>query len=148
MLHLGDTTFWKSCDLDFDLNGYPKSISRGKLIVHRWLPICVSNKLWPQNVLSLWNIAHWQPNDIDLPFQFLRMSNVNRKAIYDSLYEFHTNFDHMMHHLWDTIPWKVCDLDLTFKCNQRSQGQLKDHTWLRMCTSYKHWWWHTPFLRY
>ena len=26
MLHLGDTTFWKSCDLDLTLKGYPMSI--------------------------------------------------------------------------------------------------------------------------
>ena len=26
MLHLGDATFWKSCDLDFVLKGYPMSI--------------------------------------------------------------------------------------------------------------------------
>ena len=26
MLHLGDATFWKSCDLDLTLNGYPMSI--------------------------------------------------------------------------------------------------------------------------
>ena len=26
MLHLGDATFWKSCDLDFTLKGYPMSI--------------------------------------------------------------------------------------------------------------------------
>ena len=29
---------------------------------------------------------------------------------------------------------------------QRSQGQLKDHTWLCICTSYKHWSQHAPFL--
>ena len=34
---------------------------------------------------------------------------------------------YMMHHLWDTTHWKVCDLDLTFKGipRSRSQGQLK-----------------------
>ena len=26
MLHLGDATFWKSCDLDLTLKGYPMSI--------------------------------------------------------------------------------------------------------------------------
>ena len=26
-----------------------------------------------------------------------------------------------MHHLWETPPWKVCDLDLTFKGNPRSK---------------------------
>ena len=26
MLHLGDATFWKSCDLDLTLKGYPISI--------------------------------------------------------------------------------------------------------------------------
>ena len=31
------------------------------------------------------------------------------------LYVFNTNFDHMMHGLWDTICWKLCDLNLTFK---------------------------------
>ena len=72
-------------------------------------------------MLSLWNIARWKPNDLDLPFQFHQTNvilKVNWKAIYDLLHVFHTNFDHMMHHLWDTTPWKVCDLDLTFKCNQ------------------------------
>ena len=44
---------------------------------------------------------------------------VNWKAIYDLL--FHTNFGHTMHHQWDTTPWKVCDLDLTFKGNPRSK---------------------------
>ena len=42
---------------------------------------------------------------------------VNWGAIYDLLYVFHTNFDHMMYHLWETTPWQVCQLDLTFKCN-------------------------------
>ena len=32
---------------------------------------------------------------------------VNWKVLYDLLYVFHTNFDHMMHHLWDTTPWKM-----------------------------------------
>ena len=26
MLHLGDAAFWKSCDLDLTLKGYPMSI--------------------------------------------------------------------------------------------------------------------------
>ena len=30
------------------------------------------------NVLSLWNIAHWKPNDLDLPFQFHQRSTVIR----------------------------------------------------------------------
>ena len=43
------------------------------------------------------------------------MSRGELKAIYDLLYACHTNFDQMMHYLWDTTSWKVCDLDLTFK---------------------------------
>jgi len=38
---------------------------------------------------------------------------VNWMAIYDFLYVFHTNFDHNMHHLWDTVSWKFHDLELT-----------------------------------
>ena len=30
-----------------------------------------------------------------------------------------------MHHLWDTTPWQVCDLDLTFKGSQRSKVNWK-----------------------
>ena len=41
------------------------------------------------------------------------------------IYVFHTNFDHMMHHLWDTAAWKVCDLDLIFKANPRSKVTWK-----------------------
>ena len=52
---------------------------------------------------------------------------------------FHTNFDHMMHHLWDTTPWKVCDLDLTFKGNPRSKVIWNIIIiWLYICASYKH----------
>ena len=67
-----------------------------------------------QNVLSVWNIAL-------LNFIKGQCYKVHWKAIYDLLYVFHTNFDHMMHHLWDTTPWKVCELDLTLKCNPRSK---------------------------
>ena len=55
------------------------------------------------------------------PIRPMGDKKVNWKAIYDLLYVFHTNFDHMMYHLWNTTPWKVCDLDLTFKCNKRSK---------------------------
>ena len=75
---------------------------------------------------------------------------VNWKAIYDLLYVIHTNFYHMMHHLWDTTPWKSVTLiwPLMVIQGQRSQGQLKDHIWLCICASYKHWSQHAPFLRY
>ena len=33
-------------------------------------------------------------------------------AIYDSLHVFHTKYDHNMYHLWDTVTWKVHDLEL------------------------------------
>ena len=35
------------------------------------------------------------------------------------LYIFHINFD--PYDLWDTTPWKVCDIDLIFKGYPRSQ---------------------------
>ena len=38
------------------------------------------------------------------------------------IYVFHTNFDHMMHHLWDTTPWQVCDLELTSKEKYKVKG--------------------------
>ena len=36
---------------------------------------------------------------------------------------------------------------ITLIQGQRSQGQLKDHIWLCICASYKHWSQHAPFLR-
>ena len=129
-------------------------MSSGKLIVHGWLLICVSSKLWPERAYnSLWNIAHWKPNDLDLPLQCpfkvkcYTCYKVNWKAIYDLLYVRHTNFDNMMHHLWDTTPWKVCDLDLTFKGNPRSKiTRSTERSYLCICASYKHWSQHAPFL--
>ena len=64
---------------------------------------------------SLWNIARWKPNDLDLPFQFHKIKvkcyKVNWKAIYDLLYAYHTNFGHndapfMRHNLLKGLwPW-------------------------------------------
>ena len=76
-----------------------------------------------QNVLSLWNIASWKPNDLWFVLSIsskVKCYKVNWKVIYDLLYVFHTNFDHVMHHLWET-----CQL----------KGQLKDHIWLCICAS-------------
>ena len=44
------------------------------------LPIswCVFLINYGQNMLSLWNISRWKPNDLDLPFQFHQRSNVIR----------------------------------------------------------------------
>ena len=76
-----------------------------------------------QNVLGLWNIQLKTQWPLICPFNFIKVKcyKVNWKVIYDLLYVFHTNFDHVMHHIWETIPWKVCDLDLTFKGNPRSK---------------------------
>ena len=123
---LGDTTFWSHVTLIQPWKFIQGQISWGKLIVHRWL-LFVFLINYGQNVLSLSNIAHWKPNDLDFALSIsskvkcYTCYKVNWKAIYDLLYVFHTNFDHMMHHLWDTTPWKVCNLDLTYKGNPRSK---------------------------
>ena len=92
----------------------------GKLICHRWLLTCVSNKLWPEYspLKTQWP---WFALSISSKVKCYTSHKVNWKAIYDLLYVFHTNFDHMMHHLRDTTPWTVCNLDLTFKGNPRSK---------------------------
>ena len=96
-------TFWSHVTLIRPWKFVQGQMSWGKLLVHRWFLMCVSLN-YGQNVLSLWNIAHWKPNDLDLPFQFHQRSNVihvinkvNWKAIYDLLYVFHTHF------IWCTI---------------------------------------------
>ena len=56
MLHLGDTTFWRHVTLIRPWKLIQGEMSWGKLIVHtmnfyelhRWLLICVSNKLWSE----------------------------------------------------------------------------------------------------
>ena len=61
-------TFWMHVTLIRPWKFIQGQMSWGKLIVHRWLLICVLIN-YEQNVIS-WNIAHWKPNDLDLPFQF------------------------------------------------------------------------------
>ena len=48
MLHLGDATFWSHVTLIRPWKFIQGQMSWGKLLVHRWLLICVSNKLWPK----------------------------------------------------------------------------------------------------
>ena len=65
----------------------------------------VSYKLcqWMQH---LWNTVYWNCDDPDL--SFLRFSKFQDQEInwitkYDFLYMYHTNFDHNMHHLGDSL---------------------------------------------
>ena len=145
MLHLGDTTFWSHVTLIQPWKFIPGQTYWGKLIVHRWL--CVSNRLWPECA----SFMKYSPLKTQWPWFALSISSkvkchtchkVNWKAIYNLLCVFHTNFDHMMHHLWDTTPWKSVNLIWPLKVNQdqKSQNQLKDHTciWLCICASCKY----------
>ena len=77
-------------------------ISWCKLIVHQWLPICVSNN-FGHKVLGLWNITRWKLMTLICPFNIIigNFCWVNWKA-YDLPYVLHTNFDHVKQHLWDT----------------------------------------------
>ena len=59
--------------------------------------------IWP------FNVVHGQ------------MYGITWKAIYDLLYEFHTNFDGTMYRLWNTTCWKFCEHYLTFKGHRRSK---------------------------
>ena len=98
-----------------------------EVIVHRGLLICVSNKLWPERAY----LMKYNPLKPQWPWFALSILSkvkchtcckVNWKAIYDLLYVFHTNFDHMMHHLSERHnSLKGCNLDLTFKGNPRSK---------------------------
>ena len=45
-------------------------LSWGKLILHRGLPTCVSNKLWPERA-CLWNIARLKTKWPVFPFNFI-----------------------------------------------------------------------------
>ena len=74
MLHLGDTTFLSHVTLIRPWKFIQGQMSWGKLFIDDFLFVFLIN--YGQNVLSLWNIAHWKPNDLDLPFQFHQRSNV------------------------------------------------------------------------
>ena len=121
MLHLEDTTFWPWFDFE--------RLSRVKCLEINYR----------QNVLSLWNIATWKPLTLICPFNSIKGQMLRGK---------------LKGHIWLTIrisyklwsydvpfrrhnPWKVCDIDVTFKYNpgQRSQDQLKDHIGLCICAS-------------
>ena len=91
-----------------------------------------------QNVLSLWNIASWKRNDLDLPCQFHQRSNVKmwseRPYMTYYMYFIQTLI------IWCTVYEKqplersatlIWPLNV-IQC-QRSQGQLKYHIWLYMC---------------
>ena len=132
-----------------------ESLSKVKLIVHRWLLICVSNKLWPERAL----LIKYSPLKTQWPWFALSISSkvkcytcnkVNWKAIYDLLYVFHktsiiwcTIYETQPLERYVTLIWPMKVIQ-----GQRSQGQLKDHIWLCICASHKHWSQHVPFLRY
>ena len=64
VIHLGDTTLWMSCDLE----RLSKYLEVNWQFIDDFLYMLLIN--YGQNVLSLWNIACWKPNDLDLPFQY------------------------------------------------------------------------------
>ena len=74
----------------------------------------------------------WHWFDLSMPPK-VKCHEVNWKTIYDLLCVYEN--------LWDTTPWKVCDLDLTLKGNQRSKitrSTERSYIWLCICASYKH----------
>ena len=56
MLHLGDATFWKSCELDFTLKGYPRWGGGGTPHLQHQISVCCQ---WPEQHV-LWAFSSRQ----------------------------------------------------------------------------------------
>ena len=70
MLHLEDTRPW----FDLERLSNVKCLEVNWWFIDDFIYVFLIN--YVQNVLSLWNIASWKPNYLDLPLHFHQRSNV------------------------------------------------------------------------